>query len=156
MRLTIGELVLELTEAQEAEVREQLGESKSRTHPGFEQPESMLDVAEVAERLRVSRDYVYAHARDLGGEKLGTSPKAPWRFNPNTLGPGTRSDSSGSSDPKLSEPRRRQRKAGGGATLLAVRGAAPYAASNEKRPPGGVRAPAGGLDTGGGCSNARD
>jgi hypothetical protein len=42
--------------------------------------ERWLTVDGLAELLDVSRDFVYAHARELGGRKLGTSRKAPWRF----------------------------------------------------------------------------
>ena len=53
-----------------------------------------MDVDTVARYLSVSRDFVYAHAVELGGRKLGTSPKAPWRF----------------SLPELSAPRIRERR----------------------------------------------
>src|SRR4051794_32119217 len=39
-----------------------------------------LTAAELAELLGLSRTYVYEHQAELGGEKLGASPKSPLRF----------------------------------------------------------------------------
>jgi hypothetical protein len=36
---------------------------------------------ELAEELGVSLDYVYAHAAELGGVRLGSGPKARIRFD---------------------------------------------------------------------------
>ena len=43
-------------------------------------PSTLVGVEAVATYLNVSRDFVYGHAAELGGRKLGTGPKAPWRF----------------------------------------------------------------------------
>jgi hypothetical protein len=40
----------------------------------------LVDARTLAGILGVSRDYVYEHAAQLGGVKLGGGPKAPWRF----------------------------------------------------------------------------
>lgn len=41
-----------------------------------------VDAAEVARRFSVSREFVYAHAADLGAIRLGDGPKARLRFDP--------------------------------------------------------------------------
>lgn len=43
-------------------------------------PSRLLTVGELAEYLSVAPDYVYTHALELRGMRLGTGPKAPWRF----------------------------------------------------------------------------
>lgn len=45
----------------------------------------LIDVAEVARRFSLSRDYVYEHADDLGAVRLGSGPKARLRFSPTTV-----------------------------------------------------------------------
>lgn len=45
---------------------------------------SLLDPKELAAALRVSVDYVYAHAADLGAMRLGDGPKARLRFDLHT------------------------------------------------------------------------
>lgn len=40
-----------------------------------------LSVKHLAKILDVAPEFVYRHAIDLGGVKLGDSPKAPWRFD---------------------------------------------------------------------------
>ncbi len=42
--------------------------------------EGFVDAAAVAAHLDVERDYVYAHADELGAVRLGTGPKARLRF----------------------------------------------------------------------------
>jgi hypothetical protein len=41
----------------------------------------LLDPRELAGTLKVSVDYVYAHAADLGAMRLGDGPKARLRFD---------------------------------------------------------------------------
>ena len=41
----------------------------------------LADVAEVAQRLRVHENWVYAHAHELGAIRLGKGAKAPLRFD---------------------------------------------------------------------------
>lgn len=43
---------------------------------------SLLSAAQVAERFNVDRDWVYAHADELGARRLGTGPKPRLRFDP--------------------------------------------------------------------------
>lgn len=42
---------------------------------------ALVGARELAAELGVSVDYVYAHARELGGVRLGTGPKARIRFD---------------------------------------------------------------------------
>lgn len=41
----------------------------------------VLTAGELALRLRVERPWVYRHRRLLGGFRLGSGPKAQWRFD---------------------------------------------------------------------------
>ena len=42
---------------------------------------AFVDARKLAAELGVSVDYVYAHARELGGVRLGSGPKARIRFD---------------------------------------------------------------------------
>lgn len=42
----------------------------------------LLTAGELARELRVERPWIYKHRHMLGGERLGSGPKAQWRFNP--------------------------------------------------------------------------
>lgn len=79
----------------------------------------LVDVAEVARRFNVSRDYVYEHAAELGAVRLGGGPRARLRFDLETVA--ERLGASAESPPRLARPRRRGAKAPG-AELLPVRG----------------------------------
>jgi hypothetical protein len=41
----------------------------------------LVDAAALATELRVSRDFVYRHALELGGQRVGTGPRPRWRFD---------------------------------------------------------------------------
>lgn len=41
---------------------------------------ALLTAADVAKQYGLSRGWVYKHARELGGERMGTGPKARLRF----------------------------------------------------------------------------
>jgi hypothetical protein len=43
-----------------------------------------LTAGELARELRVERSWIYRHPRLLGGERINTGPKAPWRFKLDT------------------------------------------------------------------------
>ena len=43
---------------------------------------SLVDAAQLAAELGVSRDWVYEHAGELGALRLGNGPKARLRFDP--------------------------------------------------------------------------
>lgn len=40
-----------------------------------------IDAIEVARRFGVSREWVYAHAEELGAVRLGDGPRPRWRFD---------------------------------------------------------------------------
>lgn len=44
-------------------------------------PICLVDARTVAGILAVRPEWVRAHAQELGGVRLGTGPKAPWRFD---------------------------------------------------------------------------
>jgi hypothetical protein len=41
----------------------------------------LVDALTVASALNVTRGFVYEHAAELGGRRIGAGPKAPWRFD---------------------------------------------------------------------------
>lgn len=45
----------------------------------------LIDAAEVARRFSVTRDYVYAHAEELGAVRLGSGTRARLRFDAVTV-----------------------------------------------------------------------
>jgi hypothetical protein len=84
-----------------------------------DQPDEWVDVHEVARRLGVSEDWVYAHDDELGAVRLGNGPKARLRFNARTVEKTatSRSDGDGSGQAEslavaaASAPPRRRRRA---------------------------------------------
>jgi hypothetical protein len=56
-----------------ARVAQMLGESR-------EEP-ALISAGELALRLKVERPWVYRHRELLGGIRIGSGPKAPWRFD---------------------------------------------------------------------------
>jgi hypothetical protein len=83
----------------------------------------LLDAASVAERFGVSRDWVYLHADQLGGKKLGDGRNAPWRFDPAKVADGLSAGrDSRKSTPADHAPRQRsRRRTTSGAPLLPIR-----------------------------------
>jgi hypothetical protein len=96
-----------------------------------EQPRTQLvDAATLARVLGVSRDCVYAHAVELGGQRIGAGPRGRLRFDldraleawtsrsvsKESPGPESRSVVRGSTH-------RRRRRMGSGPELLPIRGA---------------------------------
>ena len=91
----------------------------------------LVDAATVADALGVSRDCVYAHAAELGGERIGSGPRGRFRFDlDRALAAWTAcSTSKESQQPKTptttgSSPRRRRQGMGSSAELLPIRGSA--------------------------------
>ncbi len=68
-----------------------------------------LTVEQLAARLGVARSTVYAHWREWGGYKLGSSPKAPIRFNPDEL-PMTRDHAAHSPAGEARRPQKKSRR----------------------------------------------
>jgi hypothetical protein len=118
VRVTGGDLALDLTDAQVDELREQLV-----VGPSVESPEGrgmFLTTKQAAERLGFSPEYVREHAVELGGVKMGDGPKARWRFDPATL-KGSGESPAPMALPAVTPPRRRAPQRAGHGQLLQVR-----------------------------------
>lgn len=115
VRIDLAGIAIDLTDDQVADLRRQL----SVPDPG----EGMVDAAALAKRLGVSREHVYAHAKEFGGVKLGNGPRARWRFDPARLEQARPERQAVAPQPKR-QGRRRQPKRSG---LLEIRGDSPYA-----------------------------
>lgn len=88
---------------------------------GIDGQAELVDAAEVARRFGVSRDYLYAHAEDLGAVRLGSGPKARLRFDPERVRETLAARPQEPSQPAVSRPPRRTRQRSN-AELLPVRG----------------------------------
>lgn len=89
----------------------------------------LLSAAQVAERWQVDREWVYAHADELGAQRLGSGPRPRLRFDPERIAQrlqqaDTQSPTSGAADdrgggrvPRRSggDPRGRRRSLGSSA-----------------------------------------
>lgn len=88
----------------------------------------LVDAAELAAVLGVSRDTVYAHADELGAIRLGDGPRAPLRFELERAVQGAvrlSSERSQDADPAMASGksrRRRRARSGSDVDLLPVRG----------------------------------
>jgi predicted DNA-binding transcriptional regulator AlpA len=56
-----------------------------RLTAGASEPQAWLSANEVAKRLRVSREWVYEHAEELGASRIGNGPRPRLRFPPRVL-----------------------------------------------------------------------
>ncbi|HKZ14407.1 MAG TPA: hypothetical protein VJL81_11225 [Solirubrobacterales bacterium] len=113
MRVTVGDLALDLTDDQVCDLRRQLGVACTDDDP-------MLNTEQAAARLGFSTEYVRDHAAELGGVKLTDGPKAPWRFDPAKLG---HKDHAAEPPPSPQvTPRRRAPRHTGAGQLLKSRG----------------------------------
>jgi predicted DNA-binding transcriptional regulator AlpA len=54
-------------------------------NPRASEPEALLDANEVADRLRMSREWVYEHAEELGVSRMGDGPRPRLRFPPHVV-----------------------------------------------------------------------
>lgn len=100
----------------------------------------LVDAATVARALGVSRDCVYAHAAELGGERIGDGPRGRLRFDLDyALAAWTsRSESGRSRQGKAPAQRQISRRArsprmGSGVELLPIRGSAGTADASRER-----------------------
>jgi excisionase family DNA binding protein len=83
---------------------------------------ALLTAAELADRLGVSRPYVYEHAAELGAIRLGDGPKARLRFDLHrTLDRLAATEAAAPSNPSRTTARPRTR-AGAATALLPIRG----------------------------------
>ncbi|HEY5193597.1 MAG TPA: hypothetical protein VIJ39_06960 [Solirubrobacteraceae bacterium] len=104
------------------------------------QPSRLVDAATVAAALGVSRDCVYAHADELGGERIGGGPRGRLRFDLDRalVAWTSRSHSKESHTPKPPAPtgdaaRRRRQRMGSSPGLLPIRRSASYLDSERER-----------------------
>lgn len=91
-------------------------------------PAQLIDVAEAARRLGVSRSTIYSKANELGAVRLGHGPKARLRFDAARIrGAMAEPPASGAArEPTASIPRTRRRRApSSGVPLLPIRGRVP-------------------------------
>ncbi len=88
---------------------------------------ALIDAAEVARRVGVTRSWAYDHAAQLGAVRLGTGTRPRLRFDPERVAQALAAERHTEPDPQPSAPRPRQaRQRDGftpsGAPLLAIRG----------------------------------
>jgi hypothetical protein len=142
MRIELRGFKCDLTLEEEADLREQLEGRPQSISPNTSEPE-VIDAATLAKKLGVSREYIYDHAEELGGEKLGEGPRGRWRFPAERPEISRHQEAVARPDPRT---RPRARRSTANVTLLAVRGDAPYAGPKQKRPPAGAVTPTESLD----------
>ncbi len=84
----------------------------------------LVDAAELARRMGMERDWVYAHASELGAVRLGAGPKARLRFDPEVAIERMRRRAEGKRPAvPIHRPRRDRRSAPrSGAPLLPIKG----------------------------------
>lgn len=82
-------------------------------------PDELIDAAEVARRLGVSRDHVYRHAAELGAIPLGSGDKARLRFDPEKV-----VAAMGNAKPAVA-PKRRPHPPASGVGLLPIQNRSP-------------------------------
>lgn len=91
-------------------------------------PDGLVDAEELSRLLGVSRDFVYRHAIELGGRRIGSGPRGRLRFDLGeaeralTCSPSRESGSAGNGAVKPKPPRRRSARLGTNAPLLPIRG----------------------------------
>ena len=92
----------------------------------------LVDAATVAVALGVSRIFVYDHAYELGGRRLGNGPRGRLRFDLDEARKGwtahsisKESEAQTPPAPAAKPARRRRRRSGSGLELLPIRGTAP-------------------------------
>lgn len=89
----------------------------------------LVDAAALAAALGVSRETVYAHAKQLGGQRVGDGPRGRLRFDLDQALEAWTSCVAGRRSPEAKQPvpagrlgARRPRRVGSGAPLLPIRG----------------------------------
>lgn len=100
-------LTVQLTDEQIEILAEQVADLLDRRRAGA----PLVDATRVAEALGVSRDYVYEHAGELGGRKVGAGDRPRWRFD---------LDQARAARPVPASPRRTRRRREHAAGLLPI------------------------------------
>jgi hypothetical protein len=111
-------VTLTLTAEQVEQIAGRVAELLSATKPA--QAGGLVDATTVAAALGVSRDWVYDHASQLGGVKVGDGDRPRWRFN---LADALAAFEP-AGEPTRATPRRRRPSNGNGRHLLPVHGEA--------------------------------
>jgi hypothetical protein len=75
------------------------------------QKHGLVDAQSVAAELQVEREWVYAHARELGAVRLGAGSKARLRFDLAHVRERVAGLDTHATEPPPDEPRRRRRRA---------------------------------------------
>lgn len=124
MIVEVGDVRLDLTDAQIAALRRQLAVESLAAGDG------LIDATEVARRLGCSRDHVYAHADELGAVRVGTGPRPRLRFDPAVVserlaGPASPAGRDTRSAERAERPRRRRSSRRPEGELLPIRGGRP-------------------------------
>jgi excisionase family DNA binding protein len=114
-----------LTDGEIQQIAERLVELLPRHVSG----ERLIDAAEVARRLGISRSTVYEKAEELGAVRIGQGRRARLRFDPQRVVTQLAARSGAPVSPALgarrpAATRRRKRRALDGAGLLPIRGGA--------------------------------
>lgn len=93
-------------------------------HRGFPTLATLVDAATLAERLGVSRGFVYEHAHELGVIRLGSGPRARLRFDVERATACLAGRKSEVAEPASQQGSRRRRRSGSGTNvqLLPIRG----------------------------------
>ena len=83
----------------------------------------LIDAAELARRLGMERDWVYANASELGAVRMGTGSKPRLRFDPQVAVDRMPSIGADERDsPRRPTHRRRRERRAGSAPLLPIKG----------------------------------
>lgn len=124
MIVEVGDVRLDLTDAQVEALRGQLGVERPAADGG------LIDAAEVARRLGYSRDHVYTHADELGAVRVGAGPRPRLRFDPAIVNERLAASASpagrdAESAAEAARPRRRRSSRRPDGELLPIRGGRP-------------------------------
>ncbi len=146
MRVEIGQVILELTEEHVEALRHQLGVR----HP--EVGGELLTASQLAQRLGVSREYVYQHATELEGQRLGSGSRGRWRFPATAASMAASTGKTPCQTESKTKTAKRRTRSAASVPLLEIRGSRPYPAPTNKATPGGAETPAEGLTKKEACS----
>jgi hypothetical protein len=122
MRIEIGEVRLDLSDDQVESLRRQLAVWRPETT-------GLLDAAQVAQQLGVSREWVYSHAEELGGQRIGSGSRPRLRFDPTRIGQTVTAE-----EPET-KPTKRRTRTRNRVELLEVRGSGTMLSNRKERPP---------------------
>ena len=138
LRAAIEELPPDTIEAIAQRVAELLSERDRRIGGP-----RLVDAGQLAQQLRLSRTWVYEHAKELGAIRLGDGPRARLRFNPELAAEALAGNGAPPAQPKPPVPstarRPRRRRPSTGTPLLPIRGRDPLGGGVGRADPPGRR-----------------